>query len=205
MPQQKKPGIRQIFLFVAFAAVAPVRAVETKIAEADNQVSTPQYTLMNRGHVLGRFEDLTILQPRDDEQAVGLLILGSVMEPELADWLRPEQATLQAVISEDWLRWKRGDAADWQGIAFDQLADCDGGFFRPEIDDEVLVVFTSGDMRMPVIIGALYNGKDAPPQIEQGEDGTKEKQQTDEVEVVAKLEFQSDQELKKSADCPPTK
>jgi uncharacterized protein involved in type VI secretion and phage assembly len=38
-----------------------------------------------------------------------------------------------------------------------------GAFFVPEKGDEVLVAFIHGDMRMPVILGGLYNGNDKPP------------------------------------------
>jgi uncharacterized protein involved in type VI secretion and phage assembly len=38
-----------------------------------------------------------------------------------------------------------------------------GWFFIPEIDDEVLVMFEHGDIAHPVVIGALWNGKDKPP------------------------------------------
>lgn len=38
-----------------------------------------------------------------------------------------------------------------------------GAFFVPEKGDEVLVAFIHGDMRLPVILGGLYNGKDKPP------------------------------------------
>lgn len=38
-----------------------------------------------------------------------------------------------------------------------------GSFFVPEVGDEVLVAFIHGDMRLPVIIGGLYNGQDLPP------------------------------------------
>jgi uncharacterized protein involved in type VI secretion and phage assembly len=38
-----------------------------------------------------------------------------------------------------------------------------GAFFVPEPHDEVLVAFIHGDMRMPIILGGLYNGKDKPP------------------------------------------
>jgi uncharacterized protein involved in type VI secretion and phage assembly len=43
-----------------------------------------------------------------------------------------------------------------------------GWFFLPEIDDEVLVLFEHGDIRRPVVIGALWNGKDAPPDTNGG-------------------------------------
>src|SRR4051794_34768922 len=38
-----------------------------------------------------------------------------------------------------------------------------GWFFIPEKDDEVLVMFEHGDVNRPIVIGALYNGKDKPP------------------------------------------
>jgi phage baseplate assembly protein V len=38
-----------------------------------------------------------------------------------------------------------------------------GSFFIPEKGDEVLIAFIQGDMRAPVILGGLYNGKDLPP------------------------------------------
>lgn len=37
-----------------------------------------------------------------------------------------------------------------------------GWFFIPEIDDEVLVMFEHGDMDRPVVVGALWGGKDKP-------------------------------------------
>jgi uncharacterized protein involved in type VI secretion and phage assembly len=38
-----------------------------------------------------------------------------------------------------------------------------GWFFIPEVDDEVLVMFEHGDIGRPLIVGALWNGKDKPP------------------------------------------
>jgi phage baseplate assembly protein V len=38
-----------------------------------------------------------------------------------------------------------------------------GSAFVPEQGDEVVVAFVHGDMRFPIVIGGLYNGKDKPP------------------------------------------
>ncbi|MCP4654023.1 MAG: phage tail protein [bacterium] len=42
-----------------------------------------------------------------------------------------------------------------------------GTFFRPEIDDEVLVAFERGEPRRPYILGSLWSTVDVPP-LEQG-------------------------------------
>ncbi len=44
-----------------------------------------------------------------------------------------------------------------------------GWFSLPEVDDEVLVMFEHGDLARPVIIGAMWNGKDKP--IDNNSDG----------------------------------
>jgi uncharacterized protein involved in type VI secretion and phage assembly len=38
-----------------------------------------------------------------------------------------------------------------------------GSWFIPDEGDEVLVAFAGGDPRQPFVVGALWNGKDAPP------------------------------------------
>jgi uncharacterized protein involved in type VI secretion and phage assembly len=38
-----------------------------------------------------------------------------------------------------------------------------GWFFIPEVDDEVMLVFEHGDPNRPVVLGAIWNGKDKPP------------------------------------------
>ncbi len=38
-----------------------------------------------------------------------------------------------------------------------------GMFFVPEVGDEVVVAFGHGDMRLPIIMGGVYNGQDKPP------------------------------------------
>jgi len=48
-----------------------------------------------------------------------------------------------------------------------------GWFSVPEVDDEVLIMFEHGDIGRPVIIGALWNGKDSPP--DNNSDGSNKK------------------------------
>lgn len=55
------------------------------------------------------------------------------------------------------------DATWWAQIVMIGAGKNRGWFFLPEINDEVLVMFEHGDMERPVVIGALWNGKDKPP------------------------------------------
>jgi uncharacterized protein involved in type VI secretion and phage assembly len=43
-----------------------------------------------------------------------------------------------------------------------------GTWFVPDTSDEVLVVFEAGDPRRPYVVGALWNGQDAPPETMDG-------------------------------------
>src|SRR5262249_13689265 len=42
-----------------------------------------------------------------------------------------------------------------------------GALFVPEVGDEVLIGFIHGDMRLPIVLGGLYNGKDKPSSYRQ--------------------------------------
>jgi uncharacterized protein involved in type VI secretion and phage assembly len=43
-----------------------------------------------------------------------------------------------------------------------------GSWFIPEVDDEVLVAFEGGNPVRPYVVGALWNGSDAPPESMDG-------------------------------------
>lgn len=55
------------------------------------------------------------------------------------------------------------EISDWCRVAQLYAGGDFGAVFVPEVDTEVLVVFVHGDMRMPVVIGGVYNGVDKPP------------------------------------------
>jgi uncharacterized protein involved in type VI secretion and phage assembly len=55
------------------------------------------------------------------------------------------------------------DESDWARIATPMAGNDRGLYFLPEVDDEVLIAFQHGDVRFPYVVGALWNGKDAPP------------------------------------------
>jgi uncharacterized protein involved in type VI secretion and phage assembly len=55
------------------------------------------------------------------------------------------------------------DGAVWARVAVPFAGSSRGAFFMPDVGDEVLVVFLSGDSRFPVVIGGLWNGRDSAP------------------------------------------
>lgn len=52
----------------------------------------------------------------------------------------------------------------WARLATLMAGSGRGTWFQPDIGDEVLVTFMEGDPDRPVVIGALWNGQDAPPE-----------------------------------------
>ncbi|MGA7413986.1 MAG: phage baseplate assembly protein V [Bryobacteraceae bacterium] len=55
------------------------------------------------------------------------------------------------------------DESWWARIATPMAGVGRGIYFLPEVNDEVLVAFEHGDIQFPYIVGALWNGQDAPP------------------------------------------
>ncbi len=66
--------------------------------------------------------------------------------------------------------WLADDVeSTWARIATPMAGGDRGMYFLPEVDDEVLVAFEGGLPEFPYVLGALWNGQDAPP--ENNEDG----------------------------------
>ncbi len=53
--------------------------------------------------------------------------------------------------------------SEWCRICNPYAGNGYGAVWHPELDDEVLVAFIQGDMRLPVVLGGLYNGVDQAP------------------------------------------
>ena len=65
------------------------------------------------------------------------------------------------------------DTGDGRYEAWARLATMMGGnnrgsWFVPDANDEVLIAFEAGDPRRPYVVGALWNGTDAPPETMDG-------------------------------------
>ncbi|HEY8209528.1 MAG TPA: phage baseplate assembly protein V [Myxococcaceae bacterium] len=55
------------------------------------------------------------------------------------------------------------DAGLWAWVAVPFAGGDRGAMFLPDVEDEVAVTFIQGDPSQPIVIGGLWNGKDAPP------------------------------------------
>lgn len=56
------------------------------------------------------------------------------------------------------------DDSAWARIAIPMAGAQRGSYFLPEVDDQVLVVFEHGDVSRPIVIGAIFNDKQQPPE-----------------------------------------
>jgi uncharacterized protein involved in type VI secretion and phage assembly len=54
--------------------------------------------------------------------------------------------------------------SNWARVASPMAGKERGLYCLPEVDDEVLVMFEHGSVERPYVVGALWNGKDAPPE-----------------------------------------
>jgi uncharacterized protein involved in type VI secretion and phage assembly len=101
---------------------------------------------------------LDILLPRGDagpERVYGVVI-GIVTNNNDPDELG------RVKVRFPWL--SDSDESWWARIAAPMAGNDRGVQFLPEVDDEVLVAFQHGDVRFPYVLGALWNGQDAPPE-----------------------------------------
>jgi len=62
-----------------------------------------------------------------------------------------------------WLSEGSTDESHWARVATLMAGKDRGAYFLPEVDDEVLVAFEHGSVDHAYVIGALWNGKDTPP------------------------------------------
>jgi uncharacterized protein involved in type VI secretion and phage assembly len=52
----------------------------------------------------------------------------------------------------------------WARLATLMAGNNRGTWFVPDVNDEVLIAFEGGNPRRPYVVGALWNGQDAPPE-----------------------------------------
>ena len=60
------------------------------------------------------------------------------------------------------------EESDWIRISTLMAGAEQGFYFIPEVEQEVLITFIDADVDSPIVIGALWNQNDAPPQNNEG-------------------------------------
>jgi phage protein D len=132
-----------------------------------------RYTLTHTRHVFDargyrtRFE----VSGRQDRSLLGLVANGSVPASAAGP---PIHGVVVALVTNNddpqklgrvklkfpWL--SDGYESDWARMTQAGAGPDSGVEFLPEVNDEVLVAFEFGDVRRPVVIGGLHNGRDKP-------------------------------------------
>ncbi|MEA3354634.1 MAG: phage baseplate assembly protein V [Campylobacterota bacterium] len=72
-------------------------------------------------------------------------------------------------VKYPWMGEAKDKESYWARVTTFMAGEKRGGYFLPEVNDEVLVAFENGDINYPYVIGTLWNGKDKP--IESNDDG----------------------------------
>jgi uncharacterized protein involved in type VI secretion and phage assembly len=82
--------------------------------------------------------------------------------------------------------WNENEGESYWARVVSSMAGKDRGiFFLPEVDDEVLVSFELGNMESPIVLGALWNGKDTPIEInENGENNIQKIKSRSGLEII---------------------
>jgi uncharacterized protein involved in type VI secretion and phage assembly len=94
--------------------------------------------------------------PAADGQLIFGLVVGVVTSSKDPDNLG------RVKVRFPWL--SDSEDSQWARIAVLMGGKDRGTYFLPEVDDEVVVAFERGDPRFPYVLGALWNGKDLPPE-----------------------------------------
>lgn len=102
-----------------------------------------------------------LLAPSDRRDRIYGVTVGIVTNNEDPDGLG------RVKVSFPWL--SDDHESHWARVLTPMAGNERGIYFLPEVDDEVLVAFEHGDIRFPYVLGALWNGKDKPP--ESNDDG----------------------------------
>ena len=85
------------------------------------------------------------------------------------------------------------DAPLWARVVAPFAGQDRGAFFMPDVDDEVLVLFTSGDTRFPLVLGGLWNGAATAP-ADLGPEGNRYKRIRSKNGITITLDDQQGQE-----------
>lgn len=134
-----------------------------------------RYTVTHSRHVFDARGYRTVFEVsgRQDRSLLGLVTLGG-SNAGSPGGAQPIYGVVVAIVTNNddpdrlgrvklkfpWL--SDGYESDWARMLQVGAGPDSGAMFLPEVNDEVGVVFEHGDVRRPVVIGGLHNGKDKP-------------------------------------------
>lgn len=102
-----------------------------------------------------------LLEPVEKASRIYGMVVGIVTN------IKDPEGLGRVKVKFPWLSDK--DESHWARIVTPMAGTERGFYFLPEVNDEVLVAFEHGIAEMPYVVGALWNGKDKPP--EKNDDG----------------------------------
>jgi uncharacterized protein involved in type VI secretion and phage assembly len=89
--------------------------------------------------------------------------------PALVSDLRDPDGQGRVKVTLPWAADPDGSSyATWARLSTLMAGAGRGTWFVPETGDEVLLAFEAGDSRRPIVLGALWNGSDKPPESMDG-------------------------------------
>jgi phage baseplate assembly protein gpV len=138
-----------------------------------------RYTLTHTRHVFDSrgYRTSFEVSGRQDRSMLGLVTQGGPNGGASAGG-PPQSGVVTALVTNNddpkkWGRvklkfpWMADDfESDWVRMLQVGAGPDSGASMMPEVNDEVLVAFVQGEVRQPVVIGALHNGKDKPPLVD---------------------------------------
>jgi len=97
-----------------------------------------------------------LLAPNDTDGRFFGVVVGIVSNNQDPDGMH------RVKVRFPWL--SADDESHWARVVSAMAGNDRGAYFLPEPDDEVLVAFEHGSLEHPYVLGALWNGKDKPPE-----------------------------------------
>jgi uncharacterized protein involved in type VI secretion and phage assembly len=134
-----------------------------------------QYTITHTRHVFDRhgYRTLFEVSGRQDRSLLGLVNSGTTNGGGSAGG-PPVYGVVVGLVTDNndpdklgrvrlKFPWLSDDyQSDWARMVQLGAGPDSGACFMPEVNDEVLVAFELGDVRRPIVLSALHNGKDKP-------------------------------------------
>jgi len=89
--------------------------------------------------------------------------------PALVSDIKDPNGTGRVKVTLPWSPDTGSDRYEaWARVATFMGGNNRGSWFIPDVNDEVVLAFEGGDPRRPYVLGALWNGRDSPPQSMDG-------------------------------------